>query len=122
MRRYLLLITAGLLLLAGCGHVARNSAPLPPHTGIVGRVLVSGGAAPGLSADPQSEVKVIDSAGTVVAVATPKPDGMYKIDLLPGDYTVEAHPTSGNPRFDSEKVSVQVGRYITVDIYAQVGL
>jgi hypothetical protein len=56
----------------------------------------------------------------MVAVVKPESDATFRIDLPPGNYTVEAHPTSGNPWFGPEKVSVRAGRYSRVDIYAQV--
>jgi hypothetical protein len=88
-------------------------------------VLISGGP---VSAEfpptprpyPMSKVTVTDSAGTIVATATPRSDGMFTIDLPPGDYTAEAKSTSGNPWFAPEKVTVRVGLFTEVDIYAQV--
>lgn len=93
----------------------------PARTGIVGRVLTAGGPAPGAARPyPASEVKVIDSSGRVVAVVPPQPDAAFRVDLFPGDYTVEARPTAGNPRFHPERVSVRAGLYSRVDIYAQI--
>ena len=93
----------------------------PARTGIVGRVLTAGGPAPGAARPyPASEVRVIDSSGRVVAVVPPQPDAAFRVDLFPGDYTVEARPTAGNPRFHPERVSVRAGLYSRVDIYAQI--
>lgn len=93
----------------------------PARTGIVGRVLTAGGPAPGAARPyPASEVKVIDSSGRVVAVVSSQPDAAFRVDLFPGDYTVEARPTAGNPWFRPEKVSVRAGLYSKVDIYAQI--
>lgn len=93
----------------------------PARTGIVGRVLTAGGPAPGAARPyPASEVRVIDSSGRVVAVVPPQPDAAFRVDLFPGDYTVEARPIAGNPRFHPERVSVRAGLYSRVDIYAQI--
>jgi hypothetical protein len=91
------------------------------QTGIVGRVLTAGGPAPGaVRPYPASEVWVTDSLGRVVAVVPSQPDAAFRVDLFPGEYTVEARPTDGNPRFDPEKVAVCAGRWSRVDIYAQI--
>ena len=91
------------------------------QTGIVGRVLTAGGPAPGaVRPYPASEVTVIDSSGRVVAVVPSQPGAAFRVDLLPGEYAVEARPTAGNPWFHPEKVSVLAGRWSRVDIYAQI--
>jgi hypothetical protein len=102
--------------------VAPSRAAVPTaQTGIVGRVLTAGGPAPGaVRPYPASEVTVIDSSGRVVALVPSQPDAAFWVDLLPGDYTVEARPTTGNPWFHPEKVSVHAGRWSRVDIYAQI--
>lgn len=120
MRRLSLFAITGSLLLVGCGQVTPMPTPTV-HAGIVGRVLISGGPWPGSTQPyPASKVKVIDSSGGVVAVTTPTSNGTFRIDLPPGNYTVKAQPTSGNPWFGPEKASVRAGHYSKVDIYAQV--
>ena len=115
MKRLALSVIAGLVLLAGCGPTA------PAHTGIAGRVFISGGPAPGITRPyPASKVEVLDAAGKVVAAATPRSDASFSIALPPGAYTVEAHATQGNPWFQPQKVSVRAGAYSRVDIYAEV--
>jgi len=117
LKRLALLVITGSLLIPGCGQVTSS----PAHTGLVGRVLISGGPAPGITRPyPASLVKAIDESGKTVAVVKPKSDATFKIDLPPGNYTLEAQPTSGNPWFGPEKVAVRAGRYSKVDIYAQV--
>lgn len=104
----------------GVWVVSRLGAP-PAHTGIKGRVLTAGGPAPGVARPyPASEVKIIDSSGRVIAVVPAGPSAAFKVDLIPGEYAVEARPTSGNPQFQLEKATVEVGRYTTVDLYAQI--
>jgi hypothetical protein len=127
MRRKLLLITAGLALLAGCGQVANRAASPSPsttppaHSGITGRVVISGGPYPGITqAYPNSKITVTDAAGKVVATAVPKHDGTYTIDLPPGRYTATATPTSGNPFFIPAKVTVRAGHYTKADLVAPV--
>lgn len=89
------MVITGSLLFVACGQVTPSS---PARTGIDGRVPISGGPGPGTTRpDPASEVKVIDSSGGVVAVVKPESDATFRIDLPPGVYRVEAHPTSGNP-------------------------
>jgi hypothetical protein len=93
----------------------------PARTGIVGRVLTAGGPAPGaVRPYSASEVTVIDPSGRVVAVVPSQPDAAFRVDLFPGEYTVEARPTAGNPWFRPQKVSVLAGRWSRVDIYAQI--
>jgi len=93
----------------------------PARTGIEGRVLTVGGPAPGSPRPyPASQVKVIDSAGRLVVIMSPDPNGAFRIALLPGDYTVDARPTAGNPWFRPEHVSVEAGGYSKVNVYAQI--
>jgi len=93
----------------------------PVNSGIVGRVLTAGGRAPGTPRPyPASEVKVSDSSGRLVAIMSPDPTGNFSVDLFPGDYTVDARPTAGNPWFNPKHVLVQSGVYRTVNIYAQI--
>jgi hypothetical protein len=93
----------------------------PARSGIEGRVLTVGGPAPGSPRPyPASEVKVIDSAGRLVVIMSPDSNGAFRIALLPGDYTVDALPTAGNPWFKPKHVRVQSGVYRTVNIYAQI--
>ena len=56
----------------------------------------------------------------MVAVATHGPDATFRVGLSPGVYTVQAHPTAGNPWLRPEKVTVRTGSYAVVDIYADV--
>ena len=92
----------------------------PARTGIKGRVLTVGGPWPGLPAPyPASEVTVIDSAGRLVVATPPDDRGAFRIKLLPGDYAVEARPTSGNPMFATQRVRVS-GGYTKVNLYAQI--
>jgi hypothetical protein len=93
---------------------------LPARTGVKGRVLTVGGPSPGLPQPyPASEITVVDSAGRLVAVKPPNDRGSFRIKLLPGDYTVKARPTSGNPMFESQQVRVS-GGYTRVDLHAQI--
>ncbi len=111
-----LVALTGLAALCGCGRAAP-----PAHTGITGRVFISGGPAPGITRPyPATRVKVIDAKGRVVAVATPGPDAAFRVGLSPGVYTVRAHTTAGNPWFQPQKVTVRTGSYSVADIYAQV--
>lgn len=106
---------------AASGVVMSRLGALPAQTGIVGRVLTVGGPAPGAPQPyPASEVKVVDSSGGIVAIMSPDPAGAFRIDLFPGDYTVDARPTAGNPWFHPKTVSVLAGRYSKVNIYAQI--
>jgi len=92
----------------------------PARTGIDGRVHTVGGRAPGLPRPyPASEVKVMDAAGRLVVIVSPDPSGAFRIKLLPGEYTVDARPTVGNPWFRPEHVRVS-GGYSKVHIYAQI--
>ena len=110
-----------LLLLCGCALPLQQRTSPPPRTGIVGRVVLSGGPAPGTTRPyPASEVKVSDAAGRVVALTRPGPDGSYRIALAPGRYRVQAVPTAGNPWFAPRTVAVRSGRYSVVDIQAFV--
>lgn len=100
--------------------ISRRGAP-PAKTGIEGRVLTVGGPAPGLPRPyPASEVRVVDSSGRLVVIMSPDPSGAFRIELFPGDYTVDARPTAGNPWFHPKQISVQSGDYSTVNIYAQI--
>jgi hypothetical protein len=93
----------------------------PAQTGIEGRVLPVGGPAPGSPRPyPASEVKVVDSAGRLVVIMSADSNGAFRIALLPGDYTVDARPTAGNPWFRPEHVSVEAGGYSKVNVYAQI--
>jgi hypothetical protein len=93
----------------------------PARSGIEGRVLTVGGPAPGAPRPyPASEVKVIDSAGSLVAIMSPDSNGAFRIALFPGNYTVVARPTAGNPWFRPEHVSVEAGGYSKVNVYAQI--
>lgn len=104
----------------GVWVVSRRGAP-PAHTGIKGRVLTAGGRAPGVARPYRaSEVKIIDSSGSLIAVVPAGRSAAFKVDLIPGEYAVEARPTSGNPRFQPEKATVEVGRYTSVHLYAQI--
>ena len=92
----------------------------PARTGIDGRVLTVGGRAPGSPRPyPASEVKIVDSHGRLVVVMPPNQDGTFRLRLLPGDYTVDARPTVGNPWFQPEHARVS-GGYSKVSIYAQI--
>ena len=116
MKGLALLLIVGSLSLVACGQATSSA-----HTGVAGRVLLSGGPAPGITRPyPTSVVKAIDASGKTVAVAKPRSDATYRIDLPPGTYTLKAQPTSGNPWFGPEKVVVHAGHYSKVDIYAQV--
>lgn len=120
MSRYLIVVIVALFLIGACGHPSSSQTP-PAHTGVVGRVMIEGGPAPGTARPyPDSKVKVIDPSGTVVATATPKANGTYVIDLPPGHYRVEAVPTGGNPGFIPVAVAVLPGSYAKVDVIAQV--
>lgn len=68
----------------------------------------------------RSRAEACASSGRVVAVVPPQPNAAFRVDLFPGDYTVEARPTAGNPWFRPEKVSAHAGRYSKVDLYAQI--
>jgi hypothetical protein len=133
MKTLILVAIAGLLLPAGCGQAAPSPAPTSTSsgtpgspspaaaTGISGRVLLSGGPAPGLTQPyPHSEVTVTDSAGRRVAVVRPGPDARFTVAVPAGRYTVKARPTSGNPWFGPQTVTVRDGGYSAVKIYAVV--
>jgi hypothetical protein len=98
--------------------------PTPP-SGVQGRVLLNGGPLPPGGSPtpwpyPASKVTATDSAGDAIATVRAKADGSYRIGLPPGSYTLKAQPTAGNPWFAPQKVSVRAGRFVNVDLVAQV--
>ena len=115
-----LLAVLAVVLLAGCALVPWRQGS-PPDTGIVGRVTISGGPAPGITrAYPQSRVEVFSGAGRLVASARPKADGSYRIALRLGRYRVTAVPTVGNPWFVPQTVVVRRGQFSLVELDAPV--
>jgi hypothetical protein len=115
-----LLTVLAVLLLAGCAFPLWHQGP-PPNTGIVGRVTISGGPAPGMTrAYPQSRVEVYNEDGRLVASARSNADGSYRIALSPGRYRVTAVPTAGNPWFVPQMVVVGRGQFRLVELDAPV--
>jgi hypothetical protein len=119
-----LAVLALLLVASGCGAVPQPS-PKPtntPQSGIQGRVLAAGGPLSAATSSPRpypaSEIKVIDSTGTVIATVVPHSDGTFKLDVPPGTYTLDPRPTAGNPGMTRQTVSVHPGRYTHVIVYA----
>ena len=67
-----------------------------------------------------SVVSAIDSSGRLIASAEPDQDGDFRLGLAPGAYTLKARPTSGDPWFRPQKVSVRAGQVVHVDMVAQI--
>jgi hypothetical protein len=75
---------------------------------------------PAVNSDPGTHDGVLLSTRIGVPPAHTGSVGRVFMDPFPGDYTVEARPTAGNPWFRPEKRSVLAGRWSRVDIYAQI--
>ena len=118
-------LIAVLLIAVGCGGRSTVSPSPSIVSGVEGRVVTAGGPAsreypPTAQPYPWSEVRAVDSSGTVVASIKVNPDATFRLELPPGTYTLKARPTSGNPSFDPCRVSVRPGQFSHVDLTAQV--
>jgi hypothetical protein len=120
-RTLIVVVAAGLFLALGCGH-----APSVVHSGVQGRVLMSGGAVPlpWVSPTPRPypniEVAIWDASGALVAKVDVGEDGRFRIALKPGRYDLVPRPTLGNPYMSSKKVTVTRDRFTTMIVWAQV--
>jgi hypothetical protein len=119
--RTLIVVAVAGLVLMGCGNAQKVVT-----SGVQGRVLMSGGAAPppGVSPTPRpypnTEVAIWNASGKLVAKVDVGEDGRFKIGLTPGRYRLVPRPTVGNPWMSPKKVTVTADRFTMVAVWAQI--
>lgn len=82
------------LSLAACGAGSPSPSPTPTlHSGIQGRTMITGGPK-GRRPDPGTPVTVVAAGpnSRIVAKVTSDASGVFRVDLLPGDYVLIDDP------------------------------
>ena len=124
-----LLLAVGTIasLLVGCGP---SSASAPPGTGIRGTVTLGPtcpveqvGAPPCVT--PYAATLVVTSAedDSVVARVSSGPDGVFSVDVPPGDYVVVPQPGGDPyPTGTPVEVTVEAGTYTEIEVSYDTGI
>jgi hypothetical protein len=128
MRRILVFALLTAATTAGCGPTSHPRAV--PGTGIEGRVTV-GPTCPvervGTPCPPAPLSAVIivrDSTGAKVARVASGKDGLFRVDLPPGTYTLDPQSPgpAGLPRGEPQTVEVRRGAYTHAEVHYDSGI
>jgi hypothetical protein len=105
--------------------------PTAPQAGLEGLVLI-GPACPVIGKDtpcpdePYQAILVVTESGTGRKVATVQsgPDGLFRVEIPPGEYLLEPQsPNPGAPPFaEPQTVTVEAGRFTSVQVLYESGI